>query len=117
MAIFFHDLVQPNDTAGWSIWLMEHYLEHRQFVGIFQSQTVPVFVPDYNFGLWGDDKKIISAWLESHQAVHQSLRDHTGVTGIDLADVDLSQTDQFFAWLDDHRAEHRDLRRALGITT
>ena len=115
MPIFVHDIVLPNDLAGFSIWLNEHYLEHKQFVTIFQSQTVPVFISDYDLGVWGSDKKVISAWLESHQAVHQALRDHTGVTGIDLADVDLSKTDQWFAWMDDHRAEHRDLRRALGI--
>jgi len=115
MPVFFHDLVLPNDLAGFSIWLQEHYLEHAQFVSIFQAQTVPVFIPDYNFALWDPEKKIVSAWLESHQATHQSLRDHTGVEGIDLADVDLSKPDQWFAWMDDHRAEHADLRRALSL--
>jgi hypothetical protein len=115
MAIFFHSTLLPKDPIGFSIWLQEHYLEHAQFVQIFQQQTPPIFVPDYNFALWSDDKKVTSAWLESHQAAHQSLRDHTGVSGIDLSDVDLSQDDQFVDWVDSHAAEHADLRRAMGI--
>ena len=48
---------------------------------------------------------------------HQALRAFTGVSGIDLANVDLSKEDQWFEWMDDHRAEHADLRAALGIRT
>jgi glycogen debranching enzyme len=95
--------------------LSEHYLEHAQFVQIFQSRTPPIFIPDYNYALWGDDKKVISAWLEAHEAAHEALRDHTGVSGIDLSDVDLSQDDQFFDWMDSHAAEHADIRAALRI--
>jgi len=113
--VFFHDIVLPHDVAGFSIWLQEHYLEHAQFVLLFQSQTPVVFIPDYNFALWGDDPKTISSWLEAHQATHQSLRDHTGVGGIDLADVDLTKDDQWFTWMDSHASEHADLRAALGI--
>jgi glycogen debranching enzyme len=116
MPIFFHSTVLPKDPAGFSIWLNEHYLEHAQFVRIFQTQTTPLFIPDYNFALWDDDKKIISAWLESHEATHRALRTYTGVGGIDLADVDLTQEDQFYSWMDDHADEHSLIRRALGIT-
>ncbi|HEY6254037.1 MAG TPA: hypothetical protein VI685_29135 [Candidatus Angelobacter sp.] len=83
---------------------------------IFQSETTPIFIPDYNFALWSDDKKVQAAWLEAHEATHQALRTFTGVSGIDLADVDLSQDDQFFEWMDDHAAEHADLRGALGLS-
>jgi glycogen debranching enzyme len=116
MPIFFHSTVLPHDATGFSIWLQEHYLEHAQFVQIFQAKTpTPIFIPDYNFALWGDDKKVMSAWLESHQATHQSLRDFTGVSGIDLSDVDLTQDDQFFDWMDSHAAEHADIRAVLRI--
>lgn len=115
MPLFFHDIVLPKDPIGFSIWLQEHYLEHTQFVQIFQAQNPARFVPDYNFALWQDDKKVISAWLEAHQTAHQSLRTFTGVSGIDLADVDLSQEDEWFSWMDSHAGEHTDLRTALGI--
>jgi hypothetical protein len=115
MAIFVHSIVLPHDPAGFSIWLFEHYLEHAQFVQLFQSQSTPVFIPDYNFALWGDDKKVMSAWLTSHQSAHQALRDHTGVSGIDLSDVDLEKEDEWFEWHDSHAAEHADLRAALRI--
>ena len=117
MALFFHDIVLPHDPAGFSIWLQEHYLEHQQFVQIFQSEVTPIFIPDFNWALWGDDRKVISAWLEAHQATHQALRTFTGVSGIDLADVDLTKEDQFFTWMDAHAGEHSDLRTALGIVT
>ncbi|HWS65710.1 MAG TPA: hypothetical protein VN325_23370 [Steroidobacteraceae bacterium] len=115
MAIFFHSTVLPHDPAGFSIWLQEHYLEHAQFVLIFQLQTIPIFIPDYNFALWGEEKIVQSAWLESHQTAHQALRTFTGVSGIDLADVDLTKDDQWFEWMDDHAEEHSLLRTALGI--
>ena len=115
MPIFFHDFVLPDDPAGFSIWLQEHYLEHQQFVQIFQAETTPIFVPDYNFALWGDSKFSISGWLQAHQAAHVVLRQNTGVSGIDLADVDLNKHDEWYAWMDDHRAEHADIRHALGI--
>lgn len=117
MPVFIHDIVLPRDPAGFSIWLQEHYLEHVQFVQIFQSQTPPVFIPDYNFAIWGDDKKTIATWLEAHETSHEQLRTFTGVGGIDLADVDLTQDDQWFDWMDTHAAEHSDIRAALGILT
>jgi hypothetical protein len=113
--LFVHDIVLPRDPIGFSIWLQEHYLEHQQFVSIFQLQTPVVFIPDYNFALWGDDRKVVSAWLESHETAHEALRTYTGASGIDLADVDLTKDDQWFEWLDSHASEHADIRSALGI--
>lgn len=116
MSIFFHDICLPHDATGFSIWLQEHYLEHAQFVRIFQSQTPVVFISDYNFALWDPDQKVISAWLESHEATHQQLRTFSGVGGINLADVDLTKSDQWSDWMDTHADEHSLIRSALGIT-
>jgi hypothetical protein len=116
--------VLPKDPAGFSVWLQEHYLEHVQFVTIFQSFTPPVFIPDYNFakfdlGEADEDVRLlkarISAWLEAHQATHQQLRTRTGVSGIDLADVDLTKEDEWFIWMDTHADEHAQIRSTLGI--
>jgi hypothetical protein len=112
-----HDILLPQDPAGFSIWLQEHYLEHVQFVRLFQSQTPHVFIPDYNFALWADDKQTMAAWLEAHQVTHLALRNFTGVSGIDLSDVDLTQEDQWYSWMDSHASEHADIRSALGILT
>lgn len=117
MPIFFHDTVLPKDPIGFSIWLQEHYLEHVQFVTLFQQQTPPIFIPDYNFALWDDDPKVVSSWLEAHEASHVALRTNTGVSGIDLADVDLTKEDEWYTWMDDHADEHSLIRSALGITT
>jgi hypothetical protein len=45
------------------------------------------------------------------------LRNFTGVSGIDLSDVDLTQEDQWYSWMDSHASEHADIRSALGILT
>lgn len=116
MAIFIYPTLLPRDPPAFSIWLQQHYLEHQQFVRVFQSQTVPIFIPDYNFALWDDDKKIVGSWLEAHQTAHLALREFTGVSGINLADVDLTKVDQWFSWMDDHATEHASIRAALGIT-
>ena len=116
MPIFFHDIVLPHDPPGFSIWLQEHYLEHRQFVQLFQGKTPIVYIPDYNFALWSDDKPVMTSWLEAHQATHEQLRLQTGVSGIDLADVDLTQYDQWFSWMDSHADEHSLIRASLGLT-
>jgi hypothetical protein len=116
MPIFVYTTLLPNDPAAFSIWLQQHYLEHRQFVETFQGLTPIVYIPDYNFALWGEERKVVTSWLEAHQATHEQLRLQTGVEGIDLADVDLSKEDQFFVWMDSHAEEHALLRTALGIT-
>jgi hypothetical protein len=116
MPIFFHDIVLPNDPPGFSIWLQEHYLEHAQFVRLLQSLTPPIFIPDYNFALFGVDPTTTSGWLEAHQTAHLALRNQTGVGGVNLADVNFSKEEEWQIWMDTHADEHSQIRAALGIT-
>lgn len=117
MPLFFHDTCLFGDEAGWGQLLQEHQYEHSQFVQIGRAQTPVVFVPDYDLASWQASPNFARNWLTSHFEVHQFLRSATGVSGVNLADVDLSKEDEFYEWLDDHRNEHAELRIALGITS
>ncbi len=107
--------VLPDDPTGLGAWLLEHYYQHRQFVALGLTQTPTRFIPDYDILSWSDDPGITKLWLNAHQDIHSALRTWTGVQGIDLASVDLSDNAQWFEWLDDHAQEHRALESALGL--
>ena len=76
----------------------------------------PDLIPDYDLTSWRDDDAFARVWLTTHQEVHEVLRSFTGVTGVNLADVDLSNESEFYTWLADHAAEHAALRSAFGLT-
>lgn len=113
-ATFFHNVVLPDDPNGFGVWLMEHYREHIQFVLIALNQTPPVYIPDYAIQSWSDKPAERAAWMDSHQQIHNALRNMTGVSGIDLSVVDLENTVSWFLWFDAHAAEHVALETALG---
>ena len=98
------------------MWRQEHQYEHTQFVSVFQGQPTPIDLPDYDFTSWEETPQFRTNWLISHEAIHEQLRVLTGVTGVNLADVDLTKEDEFYDWLDDHRSEHAEIRSALGIS-
>lgn len=117
MSIFFvHDVVLPNDGAGLGTWLIEHSYEHTQFhnIGLLQ-QTKSFVVPDYDIASWSWAPEILATWLNAHQLMHVALREATGVEGIDLSQVDLTDEGAWFEWMDDHAQEHILLRQAFGI--
>jgi hypothetical protein len=115
--LFFHDTVLPKDPDGFSIWQLEHFLEHRQFVQIGIGQSPMFTVPDYDLSVISSDPILRQSWLSVHQTVHDALRIMTNVnSGIDFSSGDLNQDDYWFQWMDDHAAEHRAFRQALNLT-
>jgi hypothetical protein len=112
-----HDQFLFGDDAGFGQWRQEHWLEHIQFVQIAQAQTTPILIPDYDLTSWQNTRSFARNWLVTHESLHEDLRNITGVSGINLADVDLSKEDEFYTWLDAHADEHAQLRTAFGITT
>lgn len=116
MALFFHDIYLFGDPSGAAVWRREHQAEHTQFVQIFLAQASPKPVDDFDFMSWQDDSKpFLAFWLNSHETVHEQLRALTGVSGVDLSEVDLTKPDEFYEWLDVHRSEHILLRTAMGL--
>lgn len=117
MPIFFHDTCLFGDEEGFGVYRQEHAYEHVQFVQMAQKGTPSQFVlPDYDLSTWQNSTEFARNWLTTHETVHEQLRYWTGVSGINLADVDLSKEDEWYQWLDAHRSEHVALRSALGIT-
>jgi len=117
MPLFFHDTCLFGDPVGFSIYCQEHAYEHVQFLKLYQAKSPPVLLPDYDLGSWENEKSFVTEWLATHEAVHEQLRALTGVSGVNLADVDLTKEAEWYVWMDDHRAEHGALRAALGITS
>lgn len=115
MPIFFHDICLFGDEAGFAQYRQEHWYEHIQFVQIAQSHLK--LIPDYDLTSWDNTKEFARDWLTTHETVHENLRFLTGVSGVNLADVDLSNESEWYQWLDAHRVEHAALRTAFGITT
>lgn len=113
---FFHTFCAFGDDTGWSILLQEHAYEHVQFVQLGQAASPERLIPDYDLYSWRNEQSFAKNWLTTHESVHEQLRQWTGISGINLADVDLSQESEFYEWLDAHQAEHIALRNVLGIT-
>lgn len=117
MAIFTHDEFLYGDQVAFAQYRQEHWLEHVQFVQIGLAQTpTPVLIVDYDLTSWSDDEFFVRNWLNTHEQVHERLRQLTGVTGINLADVNLKSENEFYTWIDAHRNEHALLRQAFGVT-
>lgn len=117
MPIFFHDQFLFGDETAFAQYRQEHWLEHIQFVHIGLTQSTPVLIPDYDLTSWDNGQAFVRNWLDIHEEVHERLRQLTGVTGINLADVNLGNETEFYTWIDAHRQEHAILRQAFGITT
>jgi hypothetical protein len=116
MPLFFHDLYLFGDQDAAGIWRAEHQAEHTQFVVTLLNASPIKSVADFDLVSWEETRPFITRWLTQHEAVHEQLRFFTGVSGVNLADVDFSQQGEFYDWLDVHRNEHVLLRQALGIT-
>ena len=114
--LFFHDIYLFDDHDGAGIWRREHAAEHTQFYTTLAAQTNRKLIPDIDLVSWDESKPFITRWLVAHESVHEQLRTYTGVSGVNLADVDFSKEIQFYEWLDIHRTEHTLLRQAFGIT-
>jgi hypothetical protein len=117
MPIFFHDQFLFGDLEGFAQYREEHWLEHVQMVQIAQAHSPAILIPGYDLTSWDDQEAFVRRWLTTHEDVHASLRFATGVSGVNLADVDLSKEEEFYTWIDQHRFEHAALRTAFGITT
>jgi len=115
MAIFFHDEVLFGDNEGFSVWLNEHWQEHLQFSRTGLVQAVTTFIPDYDFGLWSWEPGRVASWLNSHQEVHNILRNFAGVGGVDLSVVDFHDESSWYEWHDSHSQEHSEIRTNLGL--
>lgn len=118
MPLFFHDQFLFGDQPAFAQYRQEHWYEHVQFVQIAQKHApTPISVPDYDLTSWQNTTDFARIWLDTHENVHAILRGITGVSGVNLADVNFGNEAEFYQWIDAHRNEHVALRQAFGITT
>ncbi len=100
------------DEGGKNRFLLEHYLEHRQFSQALQGQT-PAFVPvEYPIQRMESERQ----WLEDHQKMTQSV--WTGLGGgqtTDFASLDWENENQVQDWFNLHQQWHKVVRDALGL--
>src|SRR5215470_3062127 len=116
MPNFVPDQTQFGDLAGYGNWDDGHAREHLQFVSMFAGQTPSITIDGYNLlSMLATTGQTRSAQLNAHQKVHQMLRAQAGITGIDLAAVDLDNEGLFYDWLHLHATEHAQIRQFLGI--
>lgn len=117
MTILFNpNICAPHDPAGWGRWRSGHYGDHRQYITMGATATPRIVIPDYDLHAWSDDTGAVTAWLNAHYQVHQAIRSASGITGIDLSQVDLSDDQSFIEWQDDHNLEHQAINQFFGIT-
>jgi len=113
--LFQPDQCLPRDPAGWGFWLNRHADEHARFANICATGlTPPVIIQGFDLRQWTDDPKFVQLWLQTHEAIHEGLRQVTNVGGIDLSLVDLSKDDEWYLWMDDHATEHDLIRQELN---
>ncbi|MDE2098055.1 MAG: hypothetical protein KGL39_12450 [Patescibacteria group bacterium] len=116
MILFQNDQFIPGDERGFGLWRSQHYYEHVQFNLLARDLASPAAIPEFDILSWVDAPAPRRLWLIGHYDMHQVLRQTTGVSGIDLSEVDWDNPMQVFVWLENHAAEHDLMRQAFGIT-
>jgi hypothetical protein len=97
------------------LWLVGHYRQHLRYNAVLAARSPPVIIDEFPILNLGDSKREVRFWLDAHQNWHQLIRPFANVSGIDLAQVDFDNKNQFYLWQDDHNAEHRLLDQAFGV--
>lgn len=107
---------QPGDAEGFGMWRSQHSYEHQKFIELARNFTNPVVLREYDILSWDDDPVFRNIWLAGHYDMHLSLRDITGIQGVDLTKVDWDEPQDVLVWLENHKFEHEILEQAFGLT-
>ena len=103
------------DRAGQGRWEVGHYRQHLNYVTKLANLSPAIVIADHPILRIGTNKTQQKLWLEDHANVHNTLRQYTNVTGIDLSEVNLEDPNEFQVWLDSHATEHQLIDQALGL--
>ena len=115
MPQFSPDQCTFQDAAGYGAWDIAHAREHLQFVQVLSQQTPAIVIPDYDFLAFLTSGPSLKSIVQSHSDAHNLLRTILNVSGIDLSEVDLTNSDDFYNWTQYHSTEHAAMRQVLGI--
>src|SRR5229473_869654 len=78
------------DAAGNGEWLVGHFRNHLQYNAKLSAGANPIVLPEFPILTVEGGKIGRRSWLEQHANWHQLLRPFANVTGIDLAEVDMT---------------------------
>src|SRR6202789_3099648 len=99
MPQFSPDQCTFQDAAGYGAWDIAHAREHLQFVQMLSQQTPAILIPDYDFLALLTSGPSLTSIVQSHSDAHNQLRVALNIQGIDLSEVDLTQSNDFYNWL------------------
>jgi hypothetical protein len=109
------NLVEWGDLAGLGAYEIGHYRQHRNYIDALAAQNI--FIPDVPImHMVGLDREQFEGWLNIHESLHEILRAHAGITGVNLSPLNLDDPQAFYNWQEAHAAEHRALDIAFGTT-
>lgn len=100
------------DEGGKNRFLLEHYIEHRQFADVLLGQTPPSIPLDYPIQRMEDE----GVWLDAHQKMSQSV--WTGLGGgqsVDFRSLNWRDENQVQDWFNLHQLWHKAVREVLGL--
>lgn len=103
------------DEAGFGLWLDLHYRQHLRYNNVLAARSPPVVLSVFDILAIPQNKSALKFWLDSHENWHELIRPFANVAGINLAEIDFGQPDQFYQWLDLHAQEHAQIDLALGV--
>lgn len=115
MNLFQLNNVAYGDREGLGAYEVGHFLQHQQYLNILAGTGV--ILPDYNIlHMQTENLNEFAAWLQAHQAVHEFLRQHTGISVADVSYFDPQSPESFELWQEANRAEHAAFDRHFGTT-
>lgn len=107
--------VKFGDLPGYGQWDIGHGREHIRFVQVLQARNPPILLPDADFLSLLGSGSTMRTQLETHQVIHNLLRNYTNVQGVDYSEMRLDEETDFYSFLSYHSDEHQQIRQALGI--
>lgn len=100
------------DPAGFGLWEIGHYRQHRNYV--MALAPLGLVLPDYPIlRLLGDRGEVLIDWLNQHGLVHGIICAALGINGVNLADLDPRSPASFYEWELLHAQEHQAFDQAL----
>jgi len=112
---FALNLFQFGDIAGNGQWLVGHFRQHLRYNAVLAARTPAVLIPEFPILSVEAGQVGRRDWLDSHDSWHRLIRPFTVVTGINLAEVNLDDENQFYAWMELHNQEHSLFDLSLGV--
>ena len=102
----------PHNDDDWQKWSWDHRLSHNRIrQGVLA--TYKANLTDYQIDPISPND--LEQFLQNNAQLHSDMLGITGLNGIDLLDVDLSNDSQKVSWIQYHFLEHFYVESKLGV--